>query len=59
MKILAVDDIRQSRYLLRKLLEGYGYAVETAENGIEALEESRESPPVIIITDVLMVCARS
>jgi len=42
MKILAVDDIKQNRYLLRKLLEGYGCTVETAGNGIEALEESRE-----------------
>ena len=54
MKILAVDDIKPNRHLLRKLLEGYGYAVETARNGIEALGNVRESPPDMIITDVLM-----
>ena len=54
MKIMAVDDIKQNRYLLQKLLEGYGYSVETAENGVEALEKVRESTPDMIITDVLM-----
>ena len=54
MKILAVDDIEANRYLLRKLLEGYGYAVDTARNGIEALEKVRGSLPDMIITDVLM-----
>ncbi len=54
MKILAVDDIKANRYLLRKLLEGYGYAVDTARNGIEALEKVRGSLPDMIITDVLM-----
>ena len=54
MKILAVDDIKQDRYLLRKLLEGSGYSVETASDGVEALEKARESPPDMIITDVLM-----
>ena len=54
MKILAVDDIKQSRYLLRKLLEGYGYIVETAENGIEALEKSRELALYIGAADYLV-----
>ena len=54
MEIIAVDDIKQNRYLLQKLLEGYGYAVETASNGVEALEKARESLPDMIITDVLM-----
>jgi len=54
MKILAVDDIKPNRHFLQKLLEGYGYTVETAENGIEALEKARESIPDIIITDVIM-----
>ncbi len=51
---MVVDDIKQNRYLLQKLLEGYGYVVETAENGIEALEKARERQPDMIITDVLM-----
>jgi len=54
MKIMAVDDLKQNRYLLRKLLEGHGYSVETAENGVEALRKARENPPDMIIADVLM-----
>ena len=55
MKIIAVDDMKQNRYLLQKILEGYGYGVETASNGVEALEKARASPPPdMIITDVLM-----
>ncbi|MEA1945480.1 MAG: response regulator [Euryarchaeota archaeon] len=54
MKILAVEDIEQNRHLLRKLLEGYGYSVVVARNGVEALEGARESPPDMVITDTLM-----
>ncbi|MBK5191343.1 MAG: response regulator, partial [Methanosarcinales archaeon] len=57
MKIIAVDDVKQNRYLLQKLLEGHGYSVETASNGVEALEKARASTPPrpdMIITDVLM-----
>ena len=56
MRIIAVDDVKESRYLLQKLLEGHGYAVETAGNGVDALEKARTStpPPDMIITDVLM-----
>ena len=54
MKILAVDDIKENRYLIRKLLEGHGYDVETVGNGVEALESARKSLPDMIITDTLM-----
>jgi CheY-like chemotaxis protein len=54
MKILVVDDMEQNRYLLQKLLEGYGYAVETASNGVDAIEKARASPPDMVITDSLM-----
>ncbi len=54
MKILVVDDIKQNRYLLQKLLEGHGYTVETASNGVEAIEKARVSPPNMVVTDTLM-----
>jgi len=53
-RVIVVDDIKQNRYLLQKILEGYNYTVETASNGIEALEITRKKLPDIIITDTLM-----
>ena len=53
-RILVVDDLKENRYLLQKLLEGHNYTVETASNGIEALEIARKKPPDMIITDSLM-----
>jgi len=53
-RILVVDDLEENRYLLQKLLERYNYTVETAINGVEALEKARRSLPDMIITDSLM-----
>lgn len=53
-KLLVVDDNPQNLYMLQVLLQGYGYAVETAANGAEALEKARRAPPDMIITDILM-----
>ena len=53
-RIIVVDDLKENRYLLQKLLEGYNYTVETASNGIEALEIARKKLPDMIITDSLM-----
>jgi response regulator RpfG family c-di-GMP phosphodiesterase len=53
-KILIVDDQEQNLYLLKSLLEGHGYQVEKATNGVEALELARVSPPELIISDILM-----
>jgi CheY-like chemotaxis protein len=54
MNILVVDDHEQNRYQLQVLLGGEGYAVVTAADGAEALEKARQSPPDLIITDILM-----
>lgn len=51
---LVVDDIDVNVYMLRVLLEGRGYDVLEASNGIEALESARQQAPDIIVTDILM-----
>jgi CheY-like chemotaxis protein len=52
--ILIVDDNDDDRYMLRVLLEGHGYEVMTATNGIEALEIAQRDPPDLLVTDILM-----
>ena len=54
MKVLIVDDIEQNLYMLQVLLEGHGYAVVSAANGVEALEKARLEPPHMIISDIMM-----
>ncbi|MFH2068201.1 MAG: response regulator [Candidatus Omnitrophota bacterium] len=41
-------------YLLRALLQGHGYEVSAASNGVEALDMARQDPPDLIISDILM-----
>lgn len=40
--------------MLRFLLEGHGYKVEEAQHGAEALLKARQSPPELVISDLLM-----
>lgn len=51
---LVVDDIDVNVYMLRVLLEGRGYEVLEASNGIEALQSARQQAPDIIVADILM-----
>ncbi len=53
-KVLAVDDEMHMRIFLRTLLETNGYHPELARNGAEGIEKVRESPPDLIILDVMM-----
>ena len=54
MKFLVVEDTEDSRLMLVDQLEVQGYEVESAVNGVEALEMIRTSPPDIIISDIMM-----
>lgn len=53
-RILIVDDKQDNLYMLRFLLEGNGYEVDEARHGAEALLKSRQLPPQLIISDLLM-----
>jgi CheY-like chemotaxis protein len=52
--ILVVDDDRDSREALRDFLQIYGYSVELAGNGAEALDLLATSEPTLILTDIHM-----
>lgn len=52
--VLVVDDEPDIRYLLRVILELAGYRVVEAEHGEAALEQVRDSPPQLVLTDQMM-----
>ena len=52
--VLVVDDSINTREIEKSILEAYGYAVVTAEDGEEALERTREVLFDLVITDVEM-----
>jgi PAS domain S-box-containing protein len=54
MKILIVDDIKDNLYMLETLLRGYGHEVESAADGVEALEKAGLEDFDMIISDILM-----
>jgi len=53
MKILIVEDDVNSRVFLERALMSQGYTVESAANGVQALE-ALLSPPDLIISDIMM-----
>ena len=53
-RILVVDDHEDNIELLRARLEAWGYQVETAKDGQEALDAVEASPPDLILLDVMM-----
>jgi len=52
--ILVVDDDREIRDMLKRLLERAHYDVETAEDGKQALEMFQAKTYDVVITDILM-----
>ncbi|MBI3415841.1 MAG: response regulator [Verrucomicrobia bacterium] len=53
-RILIVDDQPENLYRLRALLTGHACEVVEARHGAEALVTARESPPDLVISDLLM-----
>jgi len=53
-RILIVDDAATMRMYFRNILEGAGYLVNEAVNGIEAMEKSLQEPFDLYIVDVNM-----
>jgi len=54
MTILIVDDNEQNVYQLQIILSAHGYQVVTAVNGVDALAKARQTPPGLILSDILM-----
>ena len=53
-RILVVDDDPEIRAILRGLLEGSGYAVETAASGRQVIEAFPEPSPDLMVLDLAM-----
>ncbi|HEX21196.1 MAG TPA: response regulator, partial [Actinobacteria bacterium] len=54
MNILIVDDRKNDRLLLKKILSFHGYKPIEAKNGVEALRILRTSKISLVISDILM-----
>jgi signal transduction histidine kinase/CheY-like chemotaxis protein len=54
MRVLIADDKEENLCYLQALLAGHGCAVDTARDGAEALVMARQSPPELMISDLLM-----
>jgi CheY-like chemotaxis protein len=54
MKILSVDDKAENLYMLEALLRGHGHDVDSASNGVTALQLAERGGYDLIISDILM-----
>ena len=54
MNVLAVDDSRTIRDMIRFTLSGAGFTAPLAEDGVAGLEALEELSPDVIITDINM-----
>ncbi len=53
-RILVVDDNERNILLLRTIMEGDGYEVDEALNGLEAIEKITKFSPNLILLDIMM-----
>ncbi len=53
-RILVVDDELHERQGLAELLTAWGYQVETANDGLQALQKLNQDPPQAVLTDIRM-----
>jgi CheY-like chemotaxis protein len=53
-RILVVDDDSDNRAMIGHFLENWGYAVEDATDGRNALEKAKANPPALVLLDLEM-----
>jgi len=53
-KVLVVDDEQDILQIVKYNLELHGYEVETAENGVDAIEKNKIFRPDLILLDIMM-----
>jgi hypothetical protein len=53
-RVLVVDDHLDNLYFLQALLGSQGLEVVPASNGAQALELARQTPPHLVVSDILM-----
>jgi two-component system, sensor histidine kinase and response regulator len=53
-QILVVDDSPDNVFLIQTILEEEGYSITTADNGASALAQIEQSPPDLVLLDVMM-----
>ncbi|MBE9007363.1 hybrid sensor histidine kinase/response regulator [Fortiea sp. LEGE XX443] len=53
-RILAVDDTKDNLILVQTILESEGYQIDLVSNGKSALQHVEQSPPDLILLDVMM-----
>ena len=53
-KVLVADDEERNRILMQDILKRQGYEVSLAQDGEEALQKTEETPPDVILLDLLM-----
>jgi two-component system chemotaxis response regulator CheY len=53
-RVLVVDDDATIRSVVAELLEDEGYVVDTAADGMQALERARAALPAAILLDLMM-----
>jgi CheY-like chemotaxis protein len=54
LKALVVDDNAINQVVARELLAALGFDVETADDGMQAIEACRRSAPDLVLMDVVM-----
>jgi two-component system, chemotaxis family, chemotaxis protein CheY len=54
IKVLAIDDSRTIRSLVRKVMEDAGFTCVCAEDGVDGVHRFAEENPDIVITDINM-----